>query len=179
MVPVHPCHATVTSCSGPRSIRHTLQSRFLPSIQQFLVNNTIPFDSKMTTLTTLHNDAVCAAIAASSSNRLLDTPAPVVSGSELSLPRPVRAALSQLRSGYCASLNSFQFRIGRSPTTGCPLCMEAEHTVSHLFSCPNQPTDLKIRDLWDSPEEVANFISSLPFFNYLPSLRRPPPEPPP
>ena len=179
MVPEHPCHATVTSCSGPRSIRHTLQSRFLPSIQQFLVNNTIPLDSKKTTLTTLHNDAVRVAIAASSGNRLLDAPAPLVSGEELSLPRPARTALSQLRSGYCAALNDYQFRVGRSPTADCPLCNRSEHTVSHLFNCPEQPTVLDIHDMWSNPVDVANFISSLPFFSYLPPLRRPPPEPPP
>ena len=179
LVPEHPCHATVTSDSGPRSIRHTLQSRFLPSIQQFLVYNTIPADSRRNVLSAIHNNAVQAAVAASSGNRLLDGPAPVVNGEELSLPRPARAALSQLRSGYCAALNNYQFRVGRSITASCPLCLDAEHTVAHLFDCPVQPTELTTLDLWNNPVEVANFISSLPFFSYLPSLRRPPPEPPP
>ena len=166
LVPEHPCHATVTSDSGPRSIRHTLQSRFLPSIHQFLVYNIIPADSRRNVLSALHNNAVQAAVAASSGNRLLDGPAPVVNGEELSLPRP-------------AALNNYQFIVGRSITASCPLCLDAEHTVAHLFNCPVQPTELTTLDLWNNPVEVANFISSLPFFSYLPSLRRPPPGPPP
>ena len=160
----------------PSDIHYNLD--FSHPFNSFSYTTPSPADSRRNVLSALHNNAVQAAVAASSDNQLLDGPAPVVNEEELSLPRPARAALSQLRSGYCAALKNYQFRVGRSITASCPLCLDAEHTVAHLFDCPVQPTELTTLDLWSNPVEVANFISSLPFFSHLPSLRRSPTEPP-
>ena len=46
----------------------------------------------------------------------------MVASEEITLLRPYLAALAQLRSGYFSSLNSFQERIGMSPTDLCPSC---------------------------------------------------------
>ena len=165
--------------SGPRAIRHTLQSRYYHDIRPFLVDNVIPIAMRKHTLTTLHCNAVQTAIAASSNSKLLNAPPPLVDAAEVSLPRPYRSALSQLRSGYCVALNDYQFRIGGSLTAICPECTSADQTVPHIFACPAHPTYLSLEDLWTDPVGVAGYISSLPSFNYLPPMGRPPPEPPP
>ena len=51
-------------------------------------------------------------------------------------------------------------------------------TVQHLFSCPNNPTNLNSIDLWQNPTLVAAFLSSQPSLTSLPSLQRAPPKPP-
>ena len=93
--------------------------------------------------------------------------------------RPFRTTLAQLRSGFCPALNSYLERVGRSPDALCPSCRGAPHTTAHIFSCPSHPTSLTVRDLWDRPCAVAEFLPSLPFPFRLPPLPRPPPEPPP
>ena len=179
MVPDHPSHSVVTMNSGPRAIRHTLQSRYYHDIRPFLVDDVIPIAMRKHTLTTLHCNAVQTAIAASSNSKLLNAPPPLVDAAEVSLPRPYRSALSQLRSGYCVALNDYQFRIGGSLTAICPECTSADQTVPHIFACPAHPTYLSLEDLWTDPVGVAGYISSLPSFSYLPPMGRPPPEPPP
>ena len=105
---------------------------------------------------------------------------PIVHPVEKTLPRAHRTALSQLRSGYCKALNSFQNLLNPSTPITCPECDSGEtHTTQHLFRCPTHPTDLCVEDLWLRPDLSAHFISTLPSFHYLPALPSPPPEPPP
>ena len=178
LIPSHPSHPITTSPSGPRSIRQTLQSHSLPSVAPFLSDGVmLPSDYKPT-LAALHTSAVQSAIASRPPNRVLQAPAPEVADEEGSLPRPHQTTLTQLRTGFCSSLNSYLERIGRPPDDLCPSCRGSPHTISHVFSCPSHPTSLTVRDLWDRPCSVAVFLSSLPFFS-LPPLSRPPPEPPP
>ena len=94
------------------------------------------------------------------------------------LPRPYRATLAQLRSRFCPALNSYLERVGRIPDALCPSCRGAPHTTSHIFSCPSLPTSLMVRDLWDHPCTVVEFLTSLPFLFMLPPLPRPPPQHP-
>ena len=98
--PNHPSHPTVTADSGPRNIRHTLQSRFRPSIS------------------------------ALSPNRLLGVSPPAVSASERRLPRAHRTTLSQLRSGFSSAMRDYRHRIGAEPTPECPECADPCHSVS-------------------------------------------------
>ena len=159
-VPSHPSHPITTSPSGPRHIRHTLQSHSLASITPYLTNGVLlPSDYKPT-IATLHTSAVQSAIAAQPPNRVLQIPAPSISDEEISLPRPYRTALSQLHLGFCSSLNSFLERIGRAQDNLCPSCRGSPHTTSHIFSCPSHPTSLTPLDLWDRPCSVASFLSS-------------------
>ena len=107
-------------------------------------------------------------------------PPPPIAPLEKSLPRITRTTLSQLRSGYCSRLRSYQARIGAAPTASCPECLNQDHNVGHLFDCPAFPTDLTTADLWHRPAAVADFLSILPSFSQIPPPRtRPPPEPPP
>ena len=176
--PTHPSHSLITSPPGPRNMKHTLQSLFLHRVAPYTVDGTIPPDTYRHTINSLHTDAVSQAVASLPDNTVLGAAAPPVAPEESSLPRSYRTTLSQLRSGYCSSLNSFLERVGRAPSDRCPSCGSGPHTTAHVFSCPSHPTPLGLRDLWDRPCLTASFVSSLPFF-VLPALPRPPPEPPP
>ena len=168
----HPSFEVVTAGSGPRSIRATLQSRFLPSIQQHLVDGSIPPDARKPTIKILHTEAVASSIAAAGHNRVINSIPPPINPEEFLLPRPYRSCLPQLRSGYCSALNDYKFRVGRSPSPFCTECSAEEHSVSHLFSCPAYPTQLTPLDLWFDAWRVSSFLSSLPYFSYLPPLER-------
>ena len=178
--PSHPSFPLVNQTRGPRPMKHTLQSRFLPSINHHLVDGSLPPDSYPSTLKSLHSEAVASAIDSADPNRVLRAPPPAICPSEKLLPRPTRTTLSQLRSGHCASLRSYQARIGLTPDPICPDCTNDDHTVQHLFSCTAHPTSLTPVDLWTSPWDAALFLSSLPSFSQVqPPRTRPPPEPPP
>ena len=179
LVPSHPSHHITTAFSGPRRIKHTLQSRFHDSVAPFLINNSLPSDSYKDTIKSLHTSAVAATLAARPNNRVLSAVAPPIAEEERSLPRPHRSTLAQLRSGFCPALKSYLERVGRAQDDRCPSCLGAPHTTSHLFACPSHPTTLGVRDLWDRPCLTTKFLVSLPFFDFLPPLVRPPPEPPP
>ena len=126
----------------------------------------------------IHTNAVTKSIAARTDNRVLRAPAPDIADEEQELRRKTRRTLSQLRSGECISLNSYQHKIGLSDSPICPCCRNQEHTAQHLFECPSHQTNLEPIDLWLRPILTAEFLGTLPFVD-LPESRRPPPEPPP
>ena len=179
LLPSHPSYPTVTAPSGPRNMKHTLQSRFLPSVAPFLTNGSLPPNTYKTTIQSLHTSTVGSYIASRTPNRILGEPDPPISEEERTLPRSFRTTLSQLRSGFCPALNTYLQRVGRSSTDLCPSCRGGPHTTAHLFNCPSSPTDLEVRDLWDRPCAVAEFLQSLPLPFSFPHPLRPPPEPPP
>ena len=134
-------------------------------------------DSYRESLRRVHSDAVAAAIAALSPNRLLGVSPPAVSASERRLPRAHRTTLSQLRSGFSSTMRDYRHRIGAELTPECPECADPCHSVPHLFRCPARPTDLSVGDMWERPLEVARFLLSVPSFSRLPELPSPPTEP--
>ena len=96
------------------------------------------------------------------------------------LPRVHRTGISQLHSGFRKALNSYHNRLDPSINPACPECSSGEpHTTNHLFYCLSHPTELDVRESWLRPDRVSRFVSSLPYFHYLPLLLPPPPEPPP
>ena len=177
--PDHPSNAVVSADPGPRRIRSTLRSRFLPIVQPYLQDGATPEESYRESLGDIHRRAVADAIAAARPNRVLGQPPPPVSAEEKDLPRHFRTTLAQLRSGFSSAMGDYLHRIGRLPSPLCPECGTTDHTVQHLFRCSAHPTNLCPADLWERPREVAHFISSLPSFVHLPALPPPPPEPPP
>ena len=56
--PNHPSHHITSSDSGPRRIKQTLQSKFLPSVSPFLSNRTLPPEEYEPTVQSLHTNAV-------------------------------------------------------------------------------------------------------------------------
>ena len=178
MQPSHPSHSTVTSPSGPRNLIKTLQSRYLPTVEPYLLEGSLPPQNYTLTIKSLHTQAVASAITSYSPNRILQSPSPPIAEEEVTLPRPYRTTLAQLRSGFCSALADFRERVGLTTDPHCPSCGTEPQNVQHLFSCTEHSTSLSPVDLWDRPGLVSNFISNLPFFN-LPPLPPSPPEPPP
>ena len=181
--PHHPSHQLVTADSGPRRMKTTLQSACGPALSALLTDERIiDPDSYRSTLSAVHTSAVERAITRLGRNALLDTTPPAIDPSETSLGRAHRTALSQLRSGYCARLNSYRHRIGLADSPLCPDCSTEDHTVGHLFQCPSHPTSLELRDLWCAPCEVVRFLRAGAAFGDLPPVETPPrpilPEPP-
>ena len=173
--PGNPSHPYVTRPDGRRRMKHTLRSKVIDDVRPYLdADGKIAPGTYRDALNSIHTDIVGSAIANQRPNRVLGTAPPKISLSEKTLPRVTRSTLSQLRSGFCAKLNDFRFRVGQTTDSACPECQMGEHSVSHLFDCPRHPTPLAPLDLWRSPRDVADFLSGIPSFSSLP---RPPPLP--
>jgi hypothetical protein len=187
--PVHPSHRTVLLPPGPRKnlqgrpLKETLSSRFHADLVPYLQDGILPSIIYNRTKDAIHTAAVRDYLASAPPNKVLGTRPPDIHPSEESLPRICRTTLSQLRSDYCSSLNSYQFFINAINDDECPECNISPHSTSHLFSCPSHPTTLTVLDLWYKPVQAAAFLSGFPAFSHLPPLDLPlpppPPEPPP
>jgi hypothetical protein len=92
-------------------------------------------------------------------NRLLNGPTLDIDNTEETLARGTRRTLAQLRTNKCPLLKSYLNKIDNTnnPEPDCPLCGEI-HDTTHLFRCVHVPTGLGVRDLWESPVEVARLL---------------------
>ena len=163
--PAHPCHTTIMNSTRPRPMKHTLLSKYsevLNSSTHHLPPNATVKDK----LRSIHTTIVEETIDSFQPNRLLNTRPPTISKTELSLPRGPRSILSQLRSGFCSKLNSFQNRIKPLIPNSCPLCNYSPHDVTHLFNCPSNPntSNLQVQDLWTNPVPTFHFLHLLASF---------------
>ena len=175
--PSHPSFPVVTADPGPRNMKKTLLRCYGAHVESHMgVDGTIA-DAEAARAE-IHSAAVASSIEARGVNRVLGTPPPKIDPEEEQLRRKTRRTLSQLRSGFCPSLEDYRHRVGLSGSTICPCCRREDHTVQHIFECPEHPTDLRPLDLWLRPISAAEFLRTLPFFD-LPEEERPPPEPPP
>ena len=145
-------------------------------MEQFLVDGVEPARNFCTTISAIPTKIIGDAIDSMQPNRVLNRNTPLIDPSKVLLPRATRPTLTQLRSGHCAWLRSYLFRIGRVDSDLCPECGGSAHTVSHLFSCPSHPTNLTVNDLWSKPWDASVFLSTHLAFNFLPSPG-PPPSP--
>ena len=136
--PQHPSFQTVRADSGPRLMKHTLQSRYLREVAELTGDGALTADGVITdpdaARRQIHTRAVTNSIAARADNRILVAPAPDIADEEKELMRKPRRILSQLRSGECISLNNYQHKIGLSNTPLCPCCRSQEHTISTSLS---------------------------------------------
>ena len=173
--PNHPSFPIVTEDSGPRNMKNTLQRRYNAQVASFMGEDGSIEDTD-TARETIHQQAVQESVRARGSNRVLEAPAPPINSEEEQLGRKTRRTLSQVRSGFCPSLEDYRQRVGLSASNICPSCRREEHTVQHLFECPRHPTDLETRDLWLRPVMVAEYLRTLPFFDLLRSHHHPSPH---
>ena len=129
-----------------------LRSKVIDDVAPYLeADGTISSDNFHQVKNKLHTDIVKKAICRANENRVLGRKAPPVHSNENHLPRVIRVTLSQLRSGHCARLRDFQFKIGKVTDNLYPNCLLDSQTVSHLFDCPAKPTTLTLLDLWENP----------------------------
>lgn len=182
--PSHPSNAVVKEPPGPRSMKHTLQSKYQHALSSHLnADGNLDPTTYNDVRKTIHTESVAATISRLDPNRLLGAPPPPISPSESRLTRVQRTTLAQLRSGHCRLLGDYRVLTGISTSAVCPQCLFRRHTVPHIFDCDAAPTNLSIRDLWINPVKVVEYLVTLPTFAPLvqndPPLPRPPPEPPP
>ena len=153
--PDHVCLNITTMDVPPRQMKHTLHTRHYPTVQPLLAA------TKKETLQAVHTEAVTRAINSQQPNRVLHNRPPPISLEEDTLRRPQRTTLSQLRSGHCRLLNSYQNRLTPTVDSRCPDCGVNPHDVPHLFHCTAQPNDLSTVNLWDKPVESIRELSFL------------------
>ena len=110
----------------------------------------------------LHTDAVSKYTLTQPPNPILNTPAPNINTSELTLPRHHRTTLAQLRAGKGPLLTQYLHKIDEPshPSPLCPLCQMTEHDTTHLFNCTYIPTTLSPADLWANPISAAGLVES-------------------
>jgi len=153
--PAHPTHAIATTPLPHRNIRTDFRTH-LNAVSNFIPDNWDP-PSIRAALSELHQHFVHVSTSSLAPNRVLNVRPPPIHDSEKSLPRDTRCVLSQLRSGWCSILMSYQARTVGSADV-CPACQASPHDTSHLFNCPSHPTQLSAIDLWSRPIEAAQHI---------------------
>lgn len=146
---------------APRSLRKNL-SKYKPEVMAFLPNYDTSIDDKLYkhTLKELHTARVEATISNLEPNRVLKASPPPIAIDEASLPRDTQCTLSQLRSGWCKLLGSYQNKIDPSIPNKCDDCGATPHDVEHLFSCHRKTNhhNLNVNDLWIRPRMVAEYL---------------------
>ena len=172
--PLHPSYPIITADPGPRNMKRTLLRCYHAQVESLMGEDGTIADTDAAR-NEVHAAAVVRSIEARGANRVLGTPAPAIDPEEERLSRKTRRVLSQLRSGFCPSLEDYRHRVGLSESEICPCCRREVHTVQHVFECPDHPTELRPLDLWLRPIGVADFLRTLPFFD-LPEEERPPPQ---
>ena len=166
-------------------MKPTLASRHLDTVSPYLrADGTLDPSEYSNVLKSIHTQSVENVINRLGEQSVLQKVPPAVSRSELTLSRPERCTLAQLRVGRCRRLNDYKHLLGQVDSAVCPECLIRRHNTAHLFNCDSRPTNLVIEDLWDKPVAVVDFLKTLPSFSFLlppeqPNSPRPPPEPDP
>ena len=141
----------------PRLIKNNIQTFSHRRVYQ--VRNALPIDATSKHLTkALHTAAAKEALNSYEVNHVLQRHPPAIAKEEQTLDRKTRCRLSQLRSGWCSILNSYQNKINPLHTARCPECNAANHDVSHLFACPRKSVQLDVVSLWQSPVEATTVL---------------------
>ena len=158
----HPNHHQLSEPRPPRDKRNSIFS-YKDNISHHIGNNTnITKDECKAMNKRVHTEFVSRTINTYANNKVLQNlPAnaiPEINEEEKELPRRTRTILSQLRSSYSPFLHSYLHRIGSKDSDLCPKCNISPHTSNHLFNCPSNPTSLDVKDLWEKPKRVAEFL---------------------
>ena len=138
----HPSHEIVSQYAEPRRKKLMLHDKCGAEVAPFLTDGVLPPGEFGSTMKKLHTNHTAATIERLAPNRVTGTSPPLIIKSERVLSRVQRTTLSQLRSGWCRQLKSYQALIGNSTDDLCPDCGLASHTTAHLFDCPSHPTPL-------------------------------------
>ena len=175
--PSHPSHKWVTGPQGRRRMKETLRTKVFDDVSPYTKDGgIIPVGDVREVQDKIHTDIAGRTIAGLEPNRVLNARPPKIDKSESTLNRKTRVTLAQLRSGHCAKLKSYQFKIGKATDDRCPDCCLDAQDVWHLFNCPARPTGLTTTSLWTDPREVAYFLASHPAFDGIPPPSTPPPR---
>ena len=135
--PDHSTNWVVNLPPGAQQKNETLSTKVGHLVNPHLVDNVVPSGAFRVTIDSIHTKVVEEANSRSSDNRVLGALTPKIDPFELSLSRPTRSVLAQLKSGHCAKLQYFQFHIGSSVSGQCPEYQSSSDSVAHLSSCPS------------------------------------------
>ena len=100
----HPSFPIVTADSGPRTVKQTLQRRYIGEVERYTGEATQIADAAIARQL-IHRGAVGESIEARGTNRVLGITAPAIDPTEGELPRKTRRLLAQMSSGFCITLN--------------------------------------------------------------------------
>jgi len=157
--PDHPNHIDLNEPPPPRIMKETLTTRFSSDIASLVPESGSNTSTYKSGLQIIHTRSVQNVINNQSNNPILQEPAPPIHKSESELPRQARVTLAQLRSGYSSHLNQYLAWINPTKySEKCPDCNLAPHSINHLFTCPEKPTNLTPRSLWTEPTAAAKFL---------------------
>ena len=151
--PLHPGNKFLHQPPPPRNIKSILL------IHEEPVNNLL--QSGLTikqSVKSIHTSTVAETIRTLAPSKVLKEKPPDVHPSEKLLSRKAQCDLARLRSGYSPLVNSYLHCLDENVSESCPDCPNPLQDVSHLFSCPANPTTLSPKDLWLRPMEVAAFL---------------------
>ena len=118
--PNNPSHNLVTSLSGIRNMKWTLQYQFLYRVAPYLSNNILPITEYKTTVKSIHSEAVFKFISSLADNHDLHTSSPQIARKEVNFPLPYRTSLTRLRSRFCRSHHSYREGIELIPQSPLP-----------------------------------------------------------
>ena len=158
--PAHPCHHLLNPRQTHRNIRNT------PAAHFGSLYNSIPQPTDNTSMhKQIHTHFTALALADHRANTVLQSHPPEVDVEELGLPRGDRVHLSRLRCGHHTNLQSYQHRLGNTPSDLCLRCRGAPDTVEHVMaSCPAiapgrfNHNITSVLDLWERPRCSINFL---------------------
>ena len=139
----------------PREMKETIFTRHYQTVLPLIAKN------RKDILQTLPTSCVNIAIDNMKDNRVLNNRPPPINDEETLLSRRQRTTLSQLRSGHCKRLNSYNKRLKQSDSSSWPDCGMDQQGVTHLFDCTAQPNDMSPANLWDKPVETILELSFL------------------
>ena len=73
-----------------------------------------------------------------------------------------QCTLSQMRSGFCFSLEDYTHRTRLSTNNICPCCRREEQIVQPVFECLDHPPSISPLNIWTCPILAAKFFLRLP-----------------
>jgi hypothetical protein len=156
--PNHPCHQIMSRPAPARNMKATLQTKHADFVRSFMATDAVNVKQMHKAI---HTSIATTAINALSPNPLIGHQPPAIDPSEQSLSRQDRTMLSQLRSGHCRLLSSYQNKLNPAIINRCAACGHVPEDVAHLFTCPHHPTPLTPIDLWHNPTATAKTLCHL------------------
>jgi hypothetical protein len=106
-------------------MKEILASKFESTVTPFLSDGIIPAVSQKRVKKAIHTAAVHVSVAAQGINPVFGAVPLPIHSSEQTLPRSHRTTLSQLYSGKCFQLQSYQHFINSTNNNSCPDCKSA------------------------------------------------------
>ena len=108
----------------------------------------------------IHTSIVSRHLVTKHNNKILHTPPPQISNSEVILPHLTHCTLAHPNINKSPFLKSYTHKVDakshQSPL--CTFCKTPTHDTHHLFNCTHIRTTLSPMDLWTNPAGVMALL---------------------